>query len=262
MTRSTSSGTTTPTSLPGPARCAAWLFFALCLSHTSPVLRLSLSDGHCAHTGAVSATPLPLPLQRSSEGPLYYASQASQPDDQDRLHGRRLPMQRTRSEPLERREEEEREQTAGFVLHERQILPPPTTHPLTFIPGAFTRDAAAAACGPGKQLAAIDAYNWGQATSMTGGVGAWIRSWNTDNYQGTCIALYSINSINVPPQGCSQPLGALCEPGTPSPPPPPPKKPAPKKPPPKKPPPKKPPPKKKPKREISGPARVDWSGSE
>ena len=48
---------------------------------------------------------------------------------------------------------------------------------------------------------------------MTGGVGAWIRSWNTDNYQGTCIALYSINSINVPPQGCAQLLGALCEPG-------------------------------------------------
>ena len=156
MTRSKSSGTTTPTSLPGPARCAAWLFFALCLSHTSPVLQPSLGDGHHVHLGAVSATPLPLPLQRSSDGPLHYASRDSQPDDQGRVLGRQPALQRARSVPLDRRGDQEREQRTSLDLHERQILPPPATHPLSFIPGAFTRDAAAAACGPGKQLAAID----------------------------------------------------------------------------------------------------------
>ncbi|CAD6580253.1 MAG: hypothetical protein CYPHOPRED_001172 [Cyphobasidiales sp. Tagirdzhanova-0007] len=100
----------------------------------------------------------------------------------------------------------------------RQILPPVLSHPLSFVPGSFTRDGAVAACGPDMQLAAVDAYNWGQATTMTGGAGAWVRSWNTDSYEGTCIALYSTNSINVPPQGCSQLLAALCEPST-SPPP-------------------------------------------
>lgn len=154
MIRPSSSGTTTPTSLPGPARCAAWLLFALCLGQTSPLLHRSSNDVHRAHPGTVSGTPLPLPLQRSSEGPLYYATQARQPDYQDEVAGWSSAPRSRRRVALDRREEGG--EMSSLSLHERQILPPPATHPLTFIPGAFTRDAAAAACGPGKQLAAID----------------------------------------------------------------------------------------------------------
>lgn len=145
-----------------PARCAAILLLAAILA-SDPLIAGSNGRGVQA-----SPVPLPLPLQlakRTDSSPLYLgqdetSSDRSSPqasegqvvavrgaevdemeDGTDAQHGRRKNKSRSRRAPQ---------------LEARQILSPPTTHPLTFVPGAFTRDAAAAACGPGKQLAAVD----------------------------------------------------------------------------------------------------------
>jgi hypothetical protein len=112
---------TTSIPLIKPARCVALLLLASLLLQDAALLP------RCNGTG-VSASPLPLPLQMTREPPLYIGEET---------HSGSGENIRTR-------------------LRERQILPPAASHPLTFIPGAFTRDAAAAACGPGKKLAAVD----------------------------------------------------------------------------------------------------------
>lgn len=42
------------------------------------------------------------------------------------------------------------------TLRARQVLPEPSSHPLSFVGGSFTRDEALAACGDGNQLADVD----------------------------------------------------------------------------------------------------------
>lgn len=109
------------------------------------------------------ASPLPMPLQKISVGPLYLEGSNGQAGPRRRQIWRLSILERTLSKDVQYHEVDElddlprtRHRHRRTRLAERQILPLAPSHPLTFIPGLFTRDAAAAACGAGNQLAAVD----------------------------------------------------------------------------------------------------------
>ena len=118
-------------------------------------------------TAGVEGSPLPLPLQRRNDAPLYIGTREGW---SEKGGNGRPPLDRRRDGQISRIERNGVKRTSieRERLAERQLLPLPASHPLTFVPGGFTRDAAAKACGPGKQLAAVDvrtARYWDDASS-------------------------------------------------------------------------------------------------
>jgi hypothetical protein len=117
-------------------------------------------------TAGVEGSPLPLPLQRRNDAPLYIGTREGWSEKGG--NGRSQLDRRDEQISMIERNGAKRSSIGKDRLAKRQLLPLPASHPLTFVPGGFTRDAAAKACGPGKQLAAVDvrtARYWGDASS-------------------------------------------------------------------------------------------------